>query len=206
MKRNLWKLCFIGCLTACDSKPSEKSIFSAKGLPPVEVAQKYEERIAALQKQIAAQQKEIQKLKVGQTKRPTTKPDLVPSGSSGFLAGPVEVDGLYMLMDIPKGETLNQDQFAHLLKGETPFNPGAIPSSGIAVTDATPLALGQDLQMKWGSTWWAATVTGFESDGGIRVHYFGWDEAHDEIVPRSDLQLDTNVREKAIRTVYQVPE
>lgn len=100
------------------------------------------------------------------------------------------------------GSSLNHQQFGELMTGAVEFNPGPIVSSDRPVTDSTPLRIGQEVQLKWGSTWWAATITGFEPDGTVRTSYFGWNRNHDEAVPRSDLQLDTNTREKAIQNTY----
>ncbi|MES2597651.1 MAG: hypothetical protein V4662_20060 [Verrucomicrobiota bacterium] len=100
------------------------------------------------------------------------------------------------------GGTLNREQFSELMTGAVEFNPGAISSSERPVTANTPLRVGQEVQLKWNSTWWAATITGFESDGTVRVSYFGWNRSYDEAVPRTDLQLDTNTREKAIQSAY----
>lgn len=88
------------------------------------------------------------------------------------------------------------------MRDEIPFRPGSIVSSGLPVLEDTVLQEGQDLQLKWGSSWWAATITGFEPDGGIRVRYFGWGSYPEEIVPRSDLQLDSDVRRKAVDATY----
>jgi len=101
-----------------------------------------------------------------------------------------------------KGAALSAAQFIELMTGRIRFSPHSIPQSGHQVTDHTPLQIGQEVLLRWGSTWWAATVTGFEPDGAIRATYFGWCRSWDEAVPRSDLQLDTNTREKAMQTVY----
>lgn len=103
------------------------------------------------------------------------------------------------------GSVLSREEFSELMTGAVQFNPGPIPSSNRPVTDETPLQAGQEIQLKWGDTWWAATITGFEEDGTVRTSYFGWDRRHDEAVPRSDLQLDTNTRERAIQGIYRHP-
>jgi len=104
---------------------------------------------------------------------------------------------------LPKeGSELNANQFAELMSGRIAFSPQDIPPSGKRVDDSTPLQVGQEVLLRWEQTWWAATVTGFEPDGAIQVSYFGWPRCWDEAVPRTDLQVDTNTREKAIQTVY----
>jgi len=100
------------------------------------------------------------------------------------------------------GERLNVKQFQDLMEGNILFSPQSIPPSGKTVTDHTPLQVGQEVLLEWKGSWWAGTVTGFESDGAVRVRYFGWDQSWDEAVPRSDIQLGTNTRETAIQTVY----
>lgn len=104
----------------------------------------------------------------------------------------------------PPGSELSRAEFSELMSGSVQFDPGSIPSSDRPVTEGTPLQVGQEVQLKWNDTWWAATVTGFEPDGTVRTSYFGWDRRFDEAVPRSDLQLDTNTREKAIQVSYRV--
>ncbi len=100
------------------------------------------------------------------------------------------------------GERLNVKQFQDLMEGNILFSPQSVPPSGKTVTDHTPLQVGQEVLLEWKGSWWAGTVTGFESDGAVRVRYFGWDQSWDEAVPRSDIQLGTNTREAAIQTVY----
>ncbi|MBL9131114.1 MAG: hypothetical protein JNG86_07945 [Verrucomicrobiaceae bacterium] len=107
--------------------------------------------------------------------------------------------------DFPSpGSELSRAEFNELMTGGVQFNPGSIPSSDRPVTEGTPLQIGQEVQLKWNGLWWAATVMGFEPDGTVRTSYFGWDRRFDEAVPRSDLQIDTNTREKAIQGSYRV--
>ena len=101
------------------------------------------------------------------------------------------------------GSAITPEQAHVLLSGTVIFNPNAIPSSGKAVDETTPLEVGQDLQIKWGSTWWAGTILGFESDGRAKVHYFGWASSYDEPKPRDELQLDSSARVKALDSVFK---
>ncbi|MGI9244327.1 MAG: hypothetical protein ACR2RV_26245, partial [Verrucomicrobiales bacterium] len=80
------------------------------------------------------------------------------------------------------------------------FKPGSIESTGVPVSDSTSLDVGQCLQVKWGEKWWAAEVISLEDDGWVGIHYVGWTETHDEIVPRSDLQLDPEAAAKVSGT------
>jgi hypothetical protein len=75
--------------------------------------------------------------------------------------------------------------------------PGAIPSSGKAVTAGTPLRVGMMLQVEWGGEWWAARIIGIQRDGQVKIHYLGWESEWDEVVPRSRLQLDPEAWVKA---------
>lgn len=85
-----------------------------------------------------------------------------------------------------------------LMDGRELFNPGPIEESTLPVTAQTALRSGQALQVKYFDTWYAAEVVGFESDGGIHIRYFGWGPSWDEIVPREDLRLDPQARERAV--------
>jgi hypothetical protein len=82
------------------------------------------------------------------------------------------------------------------------FNPGAIPSSNAPVQPTTHLYVGQDLQVKYGSTWWAGTVLGFEPDGRVKIRYFGWANSYDEPKTREELQLDRDARVRALDKTY----
>jgi hypothetical protein len=94
-------------------------------------------------------------------------------------------------------------QEAHrLLSGKIIFNPNTIPSSGVPVGPTTPIFIGEDLQVKWGETWWAGTITGFEADGRVRIHYFGWADSWDEAKLRTELQLDRGARVRALDSTY----
>lgn len=207
MKTGFWKLGFLCCLVACDSKAPETPVSNFKALPPVEVAQNYQEKISELQKEIVGLRQENERLKKeSHNSVPVFKLGSSPRIWSNMTGDPRDRQTVWpTFVPPPPQSLLSEYELSTLRMGFIPFKPGSISSSGIPVTEETPLEIGQDLQMKWGTTWWAATVVGFEPDGGIRMHYFGWDSSHDEIVPRSDLQLDTGVREKAIQTVYQLP-
>jgi ribosomal 50S subunit-recycling heat shock protein len=87
---------------------------------------------------------------------------------------------------------------AHAQAAEALFNPGSITSTGEAVTAATPLKPGDVLQVEWGKTWWAAKVVSLEPDQQVKIHYIGWADFHDEVVPRSRLQLDPQAEAKAL--------
>jgi hypothetical protein len=67
--------------------------------------------------------------------------------------------------------------------------PGSVPSTGLAITDETPLVAGQVVQVQWGGGWYPADILGAASDGRFRVHYRGWSDDWNETVPRARIQL-----------------
>ena len=69
------------------------------------------------------------------------------------------------------------------------FKGTPVESSGIAVTDKSLLKVGQSVQVKSGSLWWAAKILSMESGGRIKVRFDGWDSSWDEVVQRAQLQL-----------------
>ena len=79
---------------------------------------------------------------------------------------------------------------------ENSGNPGSIQSTNEKVTVKTRLKAGQILQVEWGHRWWAARVLELHEDGGVKIHYLGWDSNFDEVVPRSRLQLDPDAWKK----------
>ncbi len=70
-----------------------------------------------------------------------------------------------------------------------PAGPGPVSPSGQTIDADTPLAVDQSVLVEWGGNWWSATVIDTLADGTVKVHYTGWDEQWDEIVPRSRLQM-----------------
>jgi hypothetical protein len=82
---------------------------------------------------------------------------------------------------------------------QIPFQPGAIRSTGKAVTATTKLAVRQTLQVEAGEMWWAARVVQLLEDDRVKIHYVGWDDSFDEVVLRSRLQLDDQAIEKVRR-------
>ncbi len=93
---------------------------------------------------------------------------------------------------------LTPERRAAMLEGREKFNPGPIEESDVPVTEDTILQAGQPLQVKYFESWYAAEVVGFENDGMIHIRYFGWADHWDEIVPRPDLRLDPQARERAV--------
>ncbi len=61
---------------------------------------------------------------------------------------------------------------------------------GLLVLPYTHLRVGQRVLIQWGGSWYYnGTVRATLSDGTVRVNYDGWNEFHDETVPRSRLRL-----------------
>lgn len=56
------------------------------------------------------------------------------------------------------------------------------------ITQATPLTIGQKVETKWGSTWFASEVMDLLADGKVKVHYAGWSSGSDETVERTRLR------------------
>lgn len=50
------------------------------------------------------------------------------------------------------------------------------------------LAVGQNVQVLWNGTWYAASVLAFLSDGTVRIHYTGWADSWDENVARDRIR------------------
>ena len=102
----------------------------------------------------------------------------------------------------PHGSPLPPEEAHRLLSGTVIFNPKSIPSSDRAIEPDTPLEVGQDLQVKYGGTWWAGTILAFEPDGRVRIHYYGWADSWDEPKTRSELQWDVDARVHALDSTY----
>jgi hypothetical protein len=100
------------------------------------------------------------------------------------------------------GGPLLPEQAHWLLAEKVLFSPNSIASSNVPVGPDTQLFVGQDLQVKWGETWWAGTVVGMEAEGKVRIHYFGWAASWDEVKTRAELQLDKGARVRALDSTY----
>lgn len=68
------------------------------------------------------------------------------------------------------------------------------------VTAQTFLRAGQLLEANWDERWWPAEVIQVLADGRVSIHYSGWPDSHDEIVPRSRLRL-TSAEFKTVSVV-----
>lgn len=79
---------------------------------------------------------------------------------------------------------------------KTPTNPGPVETDPIravlamqSVTERTPLAPGDTVQVDWQGSWWSGEVVEVQQDGRVKIHYSGWESSFDEVVPRSRLCL-----------------
>lgn len=57
------------------------------------------------------------------------------------------------------------------------------------VSADTILKTGDRLQVEWHGAWYPGEVMGLQENGDIKIHYAGWDDSFDEVVPRSRLML-----------------
>jgi len=59
---------------------------------------------------------------------------------------------------------------------------------GILVMGDTRLREGQGVRAQWGASWFDAQVIAVEGDN-VRIHYTGYDEMWNEVVPRHRLRI-----------------
>ena len=59
---------------------------------------------------------------------------------------------------------------------------------GVLVMGDTRLRAGQGLRAQWGAGWFDAQVIAVEGDN-VRIHYTGYDEMWNEVVPRHRLRI-----------------
>lgn len=130
-----------------------------------------------------------------QTAEPKVTPDLGAAIAPNLNLSPAQSYPAH-------GSPLSREDAHKLLAGTVIFNPGSIPSSNVPVEPNTFLQVGQDIQIKYGSTWWAGTVLGMEQDGRVKVRYFGWASSYDESKTREELQLDRDARVRALDNTY----
>jgi hypothetical protein len=80
-------------------------------------------------------------------------------------------------------------------KLNVPYSPEGNPvrPSGQLIDEATPLGIGSHVlaHSPLNGQWHRAVVTGFKRDGRVCLHFPGWYDYWDEVLPRSRLQVDT---------------
>jgi hypothetical protein len=69
------------------------------------------------------------------------------------------------------------------------FGPGPIAPGGAPVTERTLLNVGDPVDVNWNDQWWKGEVLSVIADGTVKIHYTGWSDDWDEVVPRSRLRL-----------------
>jgi hypothetical protein len=65
------------------------------------------------------------------------------------------------------------------------------------VTKSVKLKAGMPLQAEWGNQFFPAEVVDVLDDGTVKIHYVGWPDSSDEIVPRSRLRIEATELAKA---------
>lgn len=80
------------------------------------------------------------------------------------------------------------------------YDPHPITSSGKPISDKDKLKPGDFLQVEWNGQWWAAKVISLENINQVKIHYLGYADSFDEIVPRSRLQADPQADKKVLVT------
>ncbi len=68
-------------------------------------------------------------------------------------------------------------------------SPGPVSPTGLKINKNTPLGPGQPVLASQSGAWWLATVLSLEPKNKVLVHYDGWEDHFDEVVPRTRIQL-----------------
>jgi hypothetical protein len=58
-----------------------------------------------------------------------------------------------------------------------------------AIGDHMTLEVGMPVEAHWGSKWWPAQIVQLIPDGKVKIHYDGWSDSNDEVLPRTRLRL-----------------
>lgn len=69
--------------------------------------------------------------------------------------------------------------------------------SATQVTAATPLRRGMRLQGEWAARIYPVEVVELLNNGTVKIHYVGWSDSYDEVVPRSRLWVEPDDLAKA---------
>jgi hypothetical protein len=64
----------------------------------------------------------------------------------------------------------------------------ALPQPGSPLAEDDPVAVGDQLLCQWAGEWQPVEVLASLPDGGLKIHWIGWSDGFDEIVPRSRLR------------------
>jgi serine/threonine protein kinase len=96
----------------------------------------------------------------------------------------------------------NENPFLVALNQQTAAEPAASESSAVAAipaknadaqsdgdpSTAWPPAIGDRIKAKWGATWFDATVLKTIGEDHFLIHYEGWPDSHDEVLPLSQIR------------------
>ena len=55
------------------------------------------------------------------------------------------------------------------------------------------LHTGDEVEVRWGTTWWKAEILAELPDGGYLVHYLGWGRTFDQVVSSSQVRARTGL-------------
>lgn len=64
-----------------------------------------------------------------------------------------------------------------------------VEPSGVAIDVDTPLEIGSVVLSFSQERWWRAEIIGFEGENHVKIHYPGWGDEWDVVVPREELQV-----------------
>ncbi|NCQ60757.1 MAG: hypothetical protein GW913_08845 [Myxococcales bacterium] len=67
--------------------------------------------------------------------------------------------------------------------------PGAQPPRGVVARATTSVTVGQPLRIQWNGGWYDGSITGVLPTGELGVHYSGWDDSYDQVVPRTRVRV-----------------
>jgi hypothetical protein len=77
-------------------------------------------------------------------------------------------------------------------------NRNSRSDESLPVTRDTPLEVDDPLWVEWNGTWYEGTVVSVLRNGRVRIHYVGWDDSFDEVVPRKRLRLGAPPEESEV--------
>lgn len=63
-----------------------------------------------------------------------------------------------------------------------------LPQPGLPVTEDEPVAAGDELLCQWAGEWQPVQALASLPDGSVKIHWIGWSDGFDEVVPRSRLR------------------
>jgi hypothetical protein len=91
---------------------------------------------------------------------------------------------------VGQGQSLAAGQMAPVFEYPQDEEGYPVEPSGVAVGPDTPLEVGSRVLSFSQGRWWRAEVVGLERGGRVKIHFPGWDDKWDAVVPRKELQVD----------------